>query len=373
MLKVKIFLLCILTVGCNVNPEDPSIEYYTVISNRSAEYHMYNQGSTTKQPTYWGKYDSKIDAENAAQNEYDNWLNKMWRPDNWTSPDEQQVIYVYETEEVVSFTPEQQSQINSLESQIDQKDQIITSLESQIASMKSCSLSGVRLEDGESAEFYTTNLVAWNEICPISNIRTCSQGTLYGNSSAVYSSCRVEQPRNCTLSKANTDSSYEYASSGVTTVLHGESIVAYQKSNEPYTCFQKSIVRQCVDGTLSGDSTYRFDNCGVGNIPNDSRLSRQVSCPAITKYNEMNTHNYPSEMSHCKSVCFDRRGYFGSLLPESSPTYFTDVDRETRSSCYECEMSNYSEQCFYPKDQFYVFRYYQKIDPKETFSLEFGQ
>ena len=84
----------------------------------------------------------------------------------------------------------------------------------------------------------------------------------------------------------------------------------------------------------------------------------------------MNTHNYPVEFKNCTSMCFDRTGYFGSLLPENHPHYIK-APTDKREACFRCEMGRYNSKCSYPRDQFYVFKYTQEIDPKETFTLGF--
>ena len=89
--KFKAALLCILSISCAAN-EDPSIEYSAVLSNRSAEYQMYNEGEVSKLPTYWGTFEETGRAENEAQRLYDSYSNKMWRPAGWIDNEEPEVI-----------------------------------------------------------------------------------------------------------------------------------------------------------------------------------------------------------------------------------------------------------------------------------------
>lgn len=353
--KFKAALLCILSISCAA-PEDPSIEYNAVLSNRSAEYQMYNEGEVSKLPTYWGTFEETGRAENEAQRLYDSYSNKMWRPAEWIDDDEQpEVITEVQEVEVEVENPIHASILQGISAEIQEKDKIIQSLQAQIATKNSCTLNGERIEDGTSFMAYSIGSVEYNRTCPSGSIRTCNKGVLTGDSNLRYRTCSVKIPSDCwTLDSKK--------------IKHGESHFLYDKIIERYTCYNKSVKQTCVNGSFSPfPNQYRSTTCEVQSYPR--RTAEKTICPTIAEYNQMNTHNYPFEFQSCKNICFDRTGYYGSLLPESHPKYYSDVEFDKRETCFRCEMSKYSNKCFYPRDQFYVFKYTQQIDPKEVFSL----
>ena len=316
--KFKTTILFSLLAAACAAPEDPSIEYYTVLSSRSAEYEMYNEGTTSKLPTYWGTHKSHAAAESAAQNQYDSWTNRMWRPADWedTGP-----TYVTVINEIVvdKVKPEDQAKIDQLESQL-------ASVNSQIADIDSCEVTTPRIDSLERR---------W-------------------------------------------DNSYKWFVD-YKTVPAGTTMDLWERGFDQTCGPNLKRTRTCIDGSWSDITTqseFVSDSCNLisDHMPTGrtaSRTADRSECPTIANFNELNTHNYPREFASCTNVCFNRTGYFGSLLPENHPQFYSDVSPALREDCFECEMSKYSNTCFYPRDEFYVFKYRQQIDPKETFELPF--
>ena len=110
----------------------------------------------------------------------------------------------------------------------------------------SCTFNGSTVPNGSSVTAYSTQSVPYDNSCSTySQTRTCSNGTLSG--SYPYASCTVAPAANCTFNGS--------------TVLHGNSVTAYQSSLLPYgqSCSAQSQARTCSNGTLSG--TYAYPSC----------------------------------------------------------------------------------------------------------------
>ena len=374
--RLVLGISCFMAIGCAPEKE-PNIEYYAVLSNRSAEYNMYNAGTVSKLPTYWRTETDGAEADTWANVYYNSWANKMWRPPGWDQ--EPEIIWEDEIIEIPVTDPAHQQDLNNVNSDITTADIIIAELEGRIAAENSCTIDGRTLQHNQTILAYTKSSVEYNQTCPITVSRRCMYGNLNGDSNARYTTCSPKTPKKCQYVTGGV-----YVTGGIDRayVDHGQSIELWPNPIEDYTCKGKSVRRTCTNGAYSipfnfphpsyqKEEYYIFSTCHVPlrSGVETSRTNR-ITCPTISEYNMMNTHNYPSEFSQCLNTCFDRTGYFGSLLPESHPHYIK-ASVEKREACFQCEMQKYSSQCYYPRDQFYVFKYTQEIDPKEVFNLGF--
>jgi hypothetical protein len=109
---------------------------------------------------------------------------------------------------------------------------------------KACLFNGQTIESGNSVTVYLNSSEPFGSSC-VSEVRSCLNGQLSGSYN--YASCAVDAPKSCLFNGQ--------------TVAHGNSVVAYSTSTVPYgsNCVSESIV--CVNGVLSGSST--FASCAV--------------------------------------------------------------------------------------------------------------
>ncbi len=112
-----------------------------------------------------------------------------------------------------------------------------------------CSIDGVFLEHGQSADFYTDDFLSYTENCQnISQVRTCSNGFLSGSNSYSHSSCEVKKAENCFVKGEE--------------IASGSSKVFYSQENaEGGICVAYAQNRYCEDGVLSGDNNYTHSTC----------------------------------------------------------------------------------------------------------------
>jgi len=115
----------------------------------------------------------------------------------------------------------------------------------------SCTYNGTVMMNGESRTFYRKESPVFGEQCQ-STVRTCSNGIVTGSTDYAYPSCTVAtSPASCTLN-------------GVT-VAHGQSRTFYKREDVLFgqSCSAFAGTRSCDNGTLSGDSDYRYANCSA--------------------------------------------------------------------------------------------------------------
>ncbi|MEK7480135.1 MAG: DUF5722 domain-containing protein [Patescibacteria group bacterium] len=117
----------------------------------------------------------------------------------------------------------------------------------------SCLLDSVTVAHGASKTFFTASTVSSGQTCT-GQSRTCTNGTLSGNSSYQYSSCTSSATQSCIFNGQ--------------TVAHGASVTAYQTSSVPYGSQCMSESRTCNNGTLSGQ--YANPSCSVAPPPSIS-------------------------------------------------------------------------------------------------------
>lgn len=113
----------------------------------------------------------------------------------------------------------------------------------------SCSFNGVTLMNGETRTFYRTDIVPFGQQCQGVS-RTCTNGILSGTSEYAHPSCVTPNaPISCTLN-------------GVT-IAHGQSRTFYNRENVLFgqNCSSFGATRTCDNGTLLGDTDYRYASC----------------------------------------------------------------------------------------------------------------
>ncbi len=131
-----------------------------------------------------------------------------------------------------------------------------------VAANANCTLDGVTVNHGDSHKFYNTESVpALGMGCFMAKkIRTCNNGILSGSNDYKYANCSQRElvipvSSSCTLD-------------GVT-VDHNASRKFYSKKSLAFgkNCNNYKQGRTCNNGTLSGDSQYKYANCSVSLIP----------------------------------------------------------------------------------------------------------
>lgn len=110
---------------------------------------------------------------------------------------------------------------------------------------KDCSFNGKTVPHGQSVVAFENNSVAYGSVCQ-SEVRVCNDGNLGG--SFGYGSCSQGQPANCVAPRWDT-------------VLHGNSITAYQTDTVTYGSTCGSQTRVCRNGILWWN--YVFKSCTV--------------------------------------------------------------------------------------------------------------
>ncbi len=107
---------------------------------------------------------------------------------------------------------------------------------------------GVSLNDGDSYTFYNSSNVPCTSSCS-SEVRTCNNGVLSGNSSFSNPSCSVLSCASCSLD-------------GIT-VNHGYTYNFYNSSNVPFGFSCSSEARVCDSGILLGNSSFSSATCSI--------------------------------------------------------------------------------------------------------------
>jgi peptidoglycan hydrolase-like protein with peptidoglycan-binding domain len=111
-----------------------------------------------------------------------------------------------------------------------------------------CTLNGETVQSGQSATFYSDAGISYGDSCSnYAQTRTCTNGTLSGDSSYQYGSCVVGQPAACSFNNQS--------------VANAASVTAYQSSTVAFGSQCVSQSRTCTNGTLSG--SYQYPSCSV--------------------------------------------------------------------------------------------------------------
>lgn len=114
-----------------------------------------------------------------------------------------------------------------------------------------CNFNGVVMANGETRNFYRQEVVGSNQTCQ-SSVRTCVNGTVGGSSDYPYPTCnRITGPVSCNLD-------------GVV-IPDGQSLGFYKQKKVLFgqVCSAFQGTRACSGGVLSGDSDYRYSTCSV--------------------------------------------------------------------------------------------------------------
>lgn len=125
-----------------------------------------------------------------------------------------------------------------------------------VAQPASCLFDGKTIAHGQIVEAFQTASVAYGETC-VSQSRTCSNGVLSGDYE--NGACVVAAPASCVFDNK--------------TVLHGESVIAYNEMHVGYGQSCVSEIRTCKNGVLTGSLTA--SSCSVDQPVNCS-LNGQI-------------------------------------------------------------------------------------------------
>jgi len=165
-----------------------------------------------------------------------------------------------------------------------------------VASPDSCVFNGETVADGDSVVAFSDSAPAFGESCDRES-RTCSDGTLSGSFTA--SSCVVGGPQACSI--------------GGQSVSHGENITTYELSSVTAPAACRPQTRSCTDGTLSG--TYTNLSCEVQASTCSSQVLNFAYTVPIVTYTTFGTGgsllDYQSGSYSCSVPA--------TLVPDSEP------------------------------------------------------
>ncbi len=166
-----------------------------------------------------------------------------------------------------------------------------------VVATANCSLSGATVNHGNSGFFYSSANVPFGIACnTVRQERTCNNGTLSGDDSYNEISCAVEPEAD---GGGMSPGDFEAPDLGIPDgvfdggipdfqlltnpcsldgieVLHGDSHYFYNTENAPFFpgCIMRNQERTCNNGTLSGDNTFKYDDCITAslNLPDSCTL-----------------------------------------------------------------------------------------------------
>ncbi|OGG58487.1 hypothetical protein A2765_02020 [Candidatus Kaiserbacteria bacterium RIFCSPHIGHO2_01_FULL_56_24] len=118
------------------------------------------------------------------------------------------------------------------------------------AAAGTCVTDSVVLTSGQAWLFYSTTTAAVGTTCgSVSQLRTCTNGTLGGTASFNRTSC--SDTKLCPLAGVN--------------VPHGDSYTFYNAQTVDFgsTCSSEAQTRTCSNGKFSGSDSYQYANCSV--------------------------------------------------------------------------------------------------------------
>lgn len=119
-----------------------------------------------------------------------------------------------------------------------------------VAALGSCTLDGVTIAHGQSRDFYSHSNLAYTQSCSThKQTRTCNDGVLTGSSSYNKANCTVTPARSCVLD----DITYPH---GTTRTFYSELVVG-----ESASCSSYKEDRTCTDGSWSGHDGYKYAVC----------------------------------------------------------------------------------------------------------------
>ena len=178
-----------------------------------------------------------------------------------------------------------------------------------------CIVDGVTVAEGDSYTFYLASRPCDDLCTDIDQVRTCTGGTLDGDSSYNTASCPAEEPcLSCSLD-------------GVT-VAHLDSYTFYENETEPCGSSCTGQSRTCNDGTLDGNAIYDQDACTIEMCPfsvvmdptlgNDGTTTTQVTIPAVTATGSFNYDIRWFQGANSGEV-LNRTGAYVLNLPASTP------------------------------------------------------
>lgn len=119
-----------------------------------------------------------------------------------------------------------------------------------VVAEKSCEIDGITVSGGTTRTFYTSRVGSGENGCAaIDQERTCANGVLGGSANYKYAYCAPNGQRYCVQ-----DGAY---------VAHNTNRTFYSMQNPSFgsTCSQFAVSRSCTDGTLNGSSAYQYASC----------------------------------------------------------------------------------------------------------------
>lgn len=127
-----------------------------------------------------------------------------------------------------------------------------------VGDASACVVGDVSVPHASSRTFYKKSLVAYGESCSSSAnalTRTCTTGTITGDTSFNKPSCTSATSSSCTLDGF--------------AVQNGSTRDYYNTRTSPYTtgttcAAQYKLTRKCVNGIFDGDDSFKYATCSIG-------------------------------------------------------------------------------------------------------------
>lgn len=120
-----------------------------------------------------------------------------------------------------------------------------------------CSIDGISIPSGNTRKLYSKKTVLNGQYCEtFAKNRTCTDGSLDGDSDHVYATCSIAAAKACDVVVTGVGTTTIL--SGATRNMYSVSTVAYNASCETYR-----QARTCNDGELSGSAAYKYGACSV--------------------------------------------------------------------------------------------------------------
>ncbi len=149
------------------------------------------------------------------------------------------------------------------------------------------------LHDGY-VEAFSKSSVEWNEACgSVKAIRTCDNGTL-SNSDYIFPTCVTKEPLNCTFNSQ--------------IVLHDETIEAFSTNltDYPTTCSQISKNLKCTNGEFDSDvSTYAYSSCSDGSPSSCTLDNKTVGHNQSDSFALASTVAFGESCTYLSRTCLD--------------------------------------------------------------------
>lgn len=160
---------------------------------------------------------------------------------------------------------------------------------------RTCLFNNANIPHNGEITAYEASTVPHGTTCR-SQTRRCNNGTMTGTYK--FSSCAVGAPAHCMF--------------GHSAVVHGQNITTFEASTVPFGEECRSQTRTCNNGTLTG--SFMFPNCNVGQ-PSSCLLDGKV----FGHGNNMRAYKAPDEDGNCQQLI--RTCYNGTLSGDTDFKY----------------------------------------------------